>query len=62
MQRRERNLELVAEGTTGHQSSEGSTAKQSRQMGELIAMEIVGENSSHETGVGNSRMYRWNVV
>jgi hypothetical protein len=55
MQRRERNLELVAEGTTGHQSSEGSTAKQSRQMGELIDMEIVGENSSHEIGIGNSR-------
>jgi hypothetical protein len=55
MQRRERNLESVAEDTTGYQSSEGSIAKQSRQMGELIDMEIVGENSSYETGIGNSR-------
>jgi hypothetical protein len=54
MQRREQNLESVAEGTTGHPSCEGSTAKQSRQMGELINMEIVGENSFHDTRIGNS--------
>jgi hypothetical protein len=54
MQRREQNLESVAKGIIGHQSFEGNTAKQSRQMGELIDMEIV-ENSSHETRIGNSR-------
>jgi hypothetical protein len=54
MQRRERNLEPVAEGTIGHQSSEDSTAKQRKQMGELIDMEIVGENSSYDIGIGNS--------
>jgi hypothetical protein len=55
MQRREQNLELVAEGIVGHQSSEGNTTEQNRQMGELIDMEIVGENVSHDTWIGNSR-------
>jgi hypothetical protein len=30
MQRRERNLESVSEGTAGHQSSNGNITKQSR--------------------------------
>jgi hypothetical protein len=35
MQRRERNLEPIIEGTVGYQSSKGNTAQQSRQIGHL---------------------------
>jgi hypothetical protein len=44
MQRRKWNLKPIAEGIAGHQSYEGSITKQNKQMGELIDMEITGEN------------------